>query len=119
MFNADVTLDTTTYSLVSQYPQSSLRSDASQPVSEPLTMKISHETSKAGRRSSVILLTDTAVVTTGASNVKDDVVAMFKVQYNPFSGRTTNEADILALVDQLKLFLADPANIDKILNQES
>lgn len=121
MYTADITLATKTFALTTQRTLSSVRSMAGEPVSEPNYLTISHENANSGRRSSVVILEDVKVVSAAGAvvPVKDSLKMMFKVQYNPFSGRTTTEADITAMVAQLVAFINTPANITKLLNQES
>jgi hypothetical protein len=119
MFTPDITLNTKTYSLTSQRTASSLRSDASQPVAEPRTITISHENVKSGRRNSVIILEDVVTINSGTTIANDSLKVMFKLSYNPFSGRTTTEADIAAFITELVEFINTPANVAKLLNQES
>lgn len=121
MYSPDLTLGTSTYSLQAQRTNSSVRSDASQPLSEPNTLTISHEVAKNGMRSSVIILDDIKVVSPdGIKNVSADRLrTMAKFQYNPLGGRLAIEADIKAQIVELTAFLADDANITKLLNMES
>ena len=121
MYDSDIVLDTTkTYSLTTTRPLSSVRSDAAQPVSEPNLLTISHENANSGRRSSVVIFDDTKVVASaGEIPVTDNIRLMLKVQYNPFSGRTTSTADINQQIVELVDFLSVPANVTKLLNQES
>lgn len=121
MYASDITLGTSTFALTTQRPLSSVRSNASAPVSEPKTLTISHENANSGRRSSVVILDDVKIVSTAGAlvPVKDTVKLLVKVQYNPFGGRTTTTADINSLITQLIAFLNTPANVTKLLNQES
>jgi hypothetical protein len=121
MFLPDITLDTTkVYSLVTQRALSSVRSNAAQPLTEPNTLSISHENANNGRRSSVVIFDDTkVVVTAGELPITDVVRVLFKVQFNPFSGRTTTAEDIAQLIVELSDFLSVPANMTKLLNAES
>lgn len=120
-YSPDITLGTDVYSLQSQRTNASVRSDAAQPISEPNLLTISHENAKNGRRSSVVIIDDTKIVSTANATipVADTVRAMFKVQFNPLGGRTDNEAAINAAVTQLIAFLSDASYVDKLLNQES
>ena len=121
MYTPDITLGTQTYSLQAQRANSSVRSDASQPLSEPNTLTISHELAKSGRYSTAVMLDDTKIVSlVGATTpVPDTVRTMFKLQYNPLAGRTDVDADITNAIAQLIVFLSDPTNVDKLLNKES
>lgn len=119
MFANTLTLNTHNYDLVSQSPYRSMRSDATKPVNEPSTLTISHEVAKNGRRSSVVILDDNAVINSGTLITKDSIKAQFKIQFNPYSGRTDIEATISELITELTAFLAVPANVDKFLNLES
>lgn len=119
MFTNTITLGTTNYDLVSQSPYRSMRSDATQPVNAPATLTISHEVAKNGRRSSVVILDDNAVINSGTLITKDSIKAQFKIQFNPYSGRADIESTIGNLITQLSAFLAVPANVDKFLNLES
>jgi hypothetical protein len=120
MYTPDITLDTRTYSLKSQRTASSVRSDASAPVSEPNLLTISHETAKNGRVSSVIILEDQAVITSVSTTpLVDSIKCQFKLQYNPLVGRTDVETVILDLIAKLSAGINDSAFIDKFLNQES
>lgn len=121
MYTPDLIIGTKTYALTSQRALSSIRSDASQPVTAPKTITISHENAKNLRRSSAVILDDTIIVSTAGAvvPVKDNIKVLLKVQFNPFGGRTTTTADINAAIAQLVAFLGVPANITKLLNQES
>lgn len=121
MFANTLTLDTHNYDLVSQSPYRSMRSDATKPVSEPSTLTISHEVAKTGRRSSVVILDDNAVINSGTSITKDSIKSQFKIQFNPYSGRTAAdiETTINEQIAQLQAFISVPGNIDKFLNLES
>jgi len=119
-FSPDITLDTQVYSLQAQRTNSSIRSDASQPLSEPNLLTISHENAKNGRRSSVVILDDTVVISPDGLNPTPDTIRlMLKLQFNPLGGRTDNEAVINALITQLSAFMADSTFVTKLLNQES
>lgn len=121
MYASDITIGTKTYSLQSQRTLSSVRSDATRSVSEPRLLTISHENAKNGRRSSVIIIDDNKVVSIAGANVpvSDNVRVLLKVQFAPSGGRTTTTADINELLTQLTTFLGTPANVTKLLNQES
>lgn len=120
-YSPDITIGTDTYSLQSQRTNASVRSDAAQEVSEPNLLTISHENAKNGRRSSVVILDDTNIVSSVDATipVADTIRTMFKVQYNPLGGRTDNETTIKAEIAKLVIFLGDVSNIDKMLNQET
>lgn len=119
MFTADITLNTKSYVMKAQRATSSVRGVATRPVSEPLSLTISHETAKNGRVSSVIMIDDTAVVQSGTSVAHAETLrAMLKIQYNPLSGRTSIDAAVQALCADIVAF-ATPANITKLLNKES
>lgn len=118
MFTPDITIGTKTYSLTTQKPLGSIRSDAAAALSNPRQLTISHELSKT-KRSSVVIVSDTlSVPVTGALPATDSIRVMLKLQYDPFAGRTTTEADVKAAIDELVAFLT-VANVDKILNLES
>jgi hypothetical protein len=121
MYATDITLATNTYSLKTQNPNNSIRSDASQPVSEPNTLTISHEYAKSGKQSSVVIFDDKKLVSLPGATVPvaDQVRTMFKIQFNPLAGRTDIEAVITQQVAELTAFLADSGNIDKLMNGES
>lgn len=119
MFANTLTLNSKNYDLVSQNPYRSMRSDSSKPVNEPTTLTISHEVAKNGRRSSVVILDDNAVINSGTMITKDSIKAQFKIQFNPYSGRADIEAKINELIVELTDFVSVPANIDKFLNLES
>lgn len=121
MYASDITIGTKTYNLQSQRTLSSVRSDASRPVGEPRLLTISHENAKNGRRSSVIILDDTKIVSVAGASVPvtDNVRLLLKAQFSPFGGRTTTADDINDLLTQLITFMGDPANVAKLLNQES
>lgn len=119
MYTSDITIGTETYALRTQRVNSSVRAEISQPVSEPRLLTISHETSKSGRVSSVVMIDDSKVVQIGSSAPTVDTMrALLKIQYNPLSGRTGVEAEIKAMIAALAAFATD-ANISKLLNQES
>jgi len=119
MFNNDVTLDTTTYSLVSERPTSSLRRDATQPLDNPVSVTISHETSNNGKVSSVIYFDDDKIATTAEGGVVSSLArAQFKLTYNPNEGRDDLTAVLQKGIDVIESFLADPNNISKFLNKE-
>lgn len=119
MLAPDITLNTKVYSLTSTRPNGSLRRVATRPVSEPLSLTISHETAKSGRVSTVAYIDDVAVVQIGSSApVADNIRVMVKIQYNPLSGRTGVEDSISAAVADL-VALMSAENIDKLLNREA
>jgi len=121
MYTSAITIGTKTYDLQSQRTLSSTRGDASRAVGEPRSLTISHENAKNGRRSSVIIFDDTKIVSVAGASVPvvDNVRVLLKVQFAPSGGRTTTAADINELLTQLTTFLGTPANITKLLNQES
>lgn len=120
MYASDITLGTTTFSLRTQRVNSSIRSDATQPLNEPNTLTISHDVAGSGRVSSAVMLDDVKVVQVGTSSpVADTVRVMLKVQYNPVSGRVDIDDDVNALIAELVAFLGTPANVVKLLNRES
>lgn len=121
MYTPDITLEGQTYALQSQRTNSSVRSDASQPVSEPNTLTISHEKAKNGRVSSAVILDDTKIVSTAGATipVADTVKVLLKIQYNPVGGRIDNDTVVENLVAQIVAFASNASNIDKLLNQES
>lgn len=102
-------------------PYRSIRQDATQPVAEPNSSTISHETNKKGLRSSVHYLEDIKVVSDTTSNIvkTSPVRTMFKIQFEPFGGRTDQAAVIQQQINEHIAFLSDPANISKFLNQEA
>lgn len=118
MFTPDIVVGTTTYSLRAQRMASSVRGDSTQPVSEPRLLTISHETAKNGKVSSIMMIDDTAVVSSGAVASSDTIRVLLKLQYNPLSGRTDIEATVNSAIDDLKALLI-PANITKLFNKES
>lgn len=119
MYANILTLGSTNYDLVSQNPYRSMRSNSARPVSQPQTLTISHETTKTGTRSSVLILEDIDVINTSTSIIKDSIKAQFKLSFKPYSGRTDIETVIAAQIAALQEFLSVPANIDKFINQES
>lgn len=119
MFATDLTINTRTYNLIAQRATSSVRSDATQPLSEPNTLTISHENVKSGRRNSVVILEDQKTISNGTAIINDSMKIMVKVSYNPFSGRTDIGVDLENLRAELVAFLSVPANFTKLLNQES
>jgi hypothetical protein len=119
MYNSRITIGTTNFDLVSQMPYRSMRSNAARSINEPQTLTVSHETAKSGLRSSVIILEDVKVLNTQTSAIKDSIKAQFKIQFKPYSGRTDIEVTIGELISALSAFVADPDNVDKLLNQES
>lgn len=119
MYNSRITIGEINYDLVSQMPYRSMRSNAARPINEPQTLTVSHETTKSGLRSSVIILEDVKVLNTSTSIIKDSIKAQFKIQFKPYSGRADIEVTIASLIESLTAFIADPTNIDKLLNQES
>lgn len=118
MFTPDLVLGTATYSLTAQRVNSSIRGDASQPLSEPNLLTISHENAKNGRRSSVIILDDTKIVG-GTTIVPSTVRTLLKLQFNPLEGRTDIETALAAQIAEVVEFLSNPALVAKILNQET
>lgn len=123
MFTPDITLDTDkVYSLVSEKLNSSLRSDSARAVEFPRFMTISHETSKTGKVSSVVIFDSEEVIPCNDScaiaPMTDQIRAQFKIQYNPKSGRTDIEAELNALWSQLFEFLSDTDNWNRLLNRE-
>lgn len=120
MFAQDIIINTKTYSLRSQRATSSVRSDATRSITAPKTVTISHEVAKSARVSSAVMIDDKVVVTSAAGVTSSDTIrALLKIQYNPYSGRTTTNADIKAAIADLVAFLGVTANVDKIINQES
>ena len=120
MLNQDITLGTSVYSLITQRATSSLRSDASRALDLPVSLTVAHETASSGRISSAAYL-DSDEVVEDANGVPstDTVRVMLKLQYNPLSGRTTTETELLRLRDQVIAFISDATNWDKMLNKES
>lgn len=133
MFEPAITLQTKVFDLKSQRVNSSVRGDASEPVSEPNTLTISHENAKNGKVSSAIILDDVKLVTAAINtnltigpsaalssvSMPSAIRTMLKFQYNPLDGRDDIEAAVAVQAAQIVEFLGIPANIAKILNQET
>lgn len=120
MFTPDITIGTNIYSLTQQRTSGSLRSDPSKGILNPLLMTISHEEAKNGKISSVVILdSEVTVDSTTALPVSDNIRVLFKIQYNPTSGRTGTAAELERLRALLVTFINTPANINKLLNKES
>ena len=123
MFNTDIVINTNTYNLISQRTTSSVRSDASTGLANPNTLTISHETNKAGRVSSVIILDSEEVVACqdacSTAPTLDNIRMMMKIQYNPLSGRIGIDTELERLRVLLSTFTADAASWAKFINKES
>lgn len=120
MYTPDITIGTNVYSLVQQRTNSSLRSDPSTGILNPLLLTISHEQAKNGKVSSVVILdSEVTVDSTTALPVSDNIRLQFKVQYNPNSGRTDTAVELERLRALLVTFIDNPANIAKLLNKET
>lgn len=118
MFSPNLTAKSRTYTLRAQRMSSSVRGDATQLVSEPRLLTISHETAKNGKVASVMMIDDTAVVSNGTTVSSDTIRILFKIQYNPLSGRTDIETVINSAIEELKELLSTE-NTTKLLNKES
>lgn len=118
MFTSDITIGSQTFSAVTSYGSSTIRRKTGEPVSEPTDLTISHEVAKNGRVSSAVIIDDVKVVSDTNGIVTDNVRALVKLQYNPASGRSTLDADIRALIDDLVTFLGVAGNVDKLVNRE-
>jgi hypothetical protein len=118
MYNNDLTLDTTVYSLIQERPTSSVRRDASKPLDNPVGFTISHETSKNGKISSVFYFDDEKIVDVAGVPVSSNARVQFKISYNPTEGRTDLTTALQKGIDVLESFLADPTNVTKFLNLE-
>lgn len=118
----DITIDAVTYSSSIVKPNSTVRADATQPVTDPDYMTVSHETAQNGRVSSVIIFedikaipcNDTCQIVPGQSSIK----AMLKIQYNPKDGREDFNAALVNLLAAINTASGDAALMDKFLNKE-
>lgn len=118
-YNNDLTLGTTTFSLISERPTSSLRADGTATLDNPSFSTISHETAKSGKVSSVIYFDDEKVLTAPDGAVESSLVrSQFKISYDPTQGRTDIEAVVAAQIALLVAFLGDAGNVTKFLNKE-
>jgi hypothetical protein len=119
MYTNDLALDTTTFSLVTERPTSSLRADATAALDNPSLCNISHETAKNGKVSSVIYFDDDKISTDANGIVTSSLVrTQFKVAYNPNEGRTDIETVIARQIVLLQAFLNGAGNVDKFVNKE-
>lgn len=118
MFDNNITLDTTVFSLVKELPTSSLRRDATQPLDNPVGVTVSHEVSKAGRVSSVIYFDDEKIVDVGGVPVPSLVRVQMKVTYNPLEGRTDIDSVLQKGIDVIESFTGDATNVTKFTNLE-
>lgn len=119
MFTPDITIGTDVFSRTVTRPTSSVYSDNNQSLSNPRTLQISHETAKSARVSSAVILDDTQTVTIGNTTVPDNVRILVKVSYNPLGGRSNLSDVVKSAIAQINAFVADEANITKLLNKES
>lgn len=118
MYNNDLTLDTTIFSLVSEKPTSSIRRVATQPLDNPVGVTISHEVAKNGKVSSVIYIDDEKTITTSDNVVSSMARVQLKITYNPDEGRSDLTTVIEKGVAVMQSFLSGTGNVTKLLNQE-
>lgn len=120
--STDITLGTASYSTTVSRPTSTVRNDGTQPIDEPISLTVSHETAKNGKVNSVVYIDiiekvpcDSACqLTPGVSGVR----GQFKLSYNPLEGAADLAANTALAIDQIKLFLSDTALVAKLLNKE-
>lgn len=122
MLDSSIVLGTETFSATVVKPKSTLRANAARKLEDPATLFISHETQKNGTVSSVAIIDDTETVpcndacqiTPGSSTVR----AMFKLQYDPTSGRPDLVIACNAVIAEMILLLSDVNIMDQFINQE-
>lgn len=119
-FPSDLTVGTNTYSLVTTRANASIRSDATQPVSTPVFLQISHETAKDGSVQSVVIIDrvyDTPCVINGVPK-QGKVRGQFKLAYNPTDGADI-ESFLTFVRDEITAIIGDSTNFTKFKNKES
>lgn len=113
-------LGTKTYQTTQSYPTSTIRSEGSSGVNVNDLMTVSHEKIKSSGKVSSVLIFDHTIVPTATDvcTSESSIRALLKVQFDPLDGRTTTEADITTLLEQIAAFIAVPDNVSRFLNQE-
>lgn len=119
MFSPDILIGTDTFSRTITRPTSSVYSDNNQPLTNPRTLQISHETAKSARVSTAVILDDTQTVTIGNTTSPDNVRVLLKVNYNPLGGRSNLTGVVKEAIAELLAFAQVESNITKLLNKES
>jgi hypothetical protein len=121
MLNAQQTLSDGTvdhiYDEVNRTGYKTVRSDASQDVTSPNLLVVSHEEAKSGRVNTVAYLDYSRIVDLD-TNQEDNVRTQFKFSYNPKLGFPNIEAIVTEQIAQLQSFLT-AANVAKLFNKES
>lgn len=121
-FTETITIDTVDFTTVAIKPTSTLRSNPLVGLSEGEDITISHETSKAGRVSSVVFIDYGHAIpcsdTCGTSASISKNRAQFKLSYDPLTDVADIKAELTDQITVLRTFLNDPANIVKLLNKE-
>jgi hypothetical protein len=112
----DDLLATHNYDLISSLGSRSIRSDASQSISEPKRVLTSSEKAKSGRVGSVFIREDTSTLADGIT--QDTTRVQLKASYNPNSGITDQKTILRAQIAEVVSFFSVAANVEQFLNQE-
>lgn len=122
-FPADIVVGEDTYSLITQRPSSSVRSDAAQDLTNPHLLTLSHESNRNGQVSSVAIFDIGAALpcdnTCGTAGSISNARAMFKIQYNPTEGNADLDIQLTSAIQSLLAWMGDSTNMDKFRNKES
>lgn len=118
MLQETLTLGTEDFAKTVERPTSSERAIAGLNVGKSVKLTISHETSKTGTRSSVLIFDDADVVI-GEGNPKPvNNRLLLKLQYSPLSGRADATEVLAAQLARMQAALADDVLWTKFINQE-
>lgn len=114
----------TTFSLITQYPTSSLRGIAAAPLDKPVTLRVAHDTAKSGRVSSVIQvkLEEFLPCDANACNTAptmSNVTVQLKISYDPTDGSTTTDDRIESGFEYVNEIMTTTALWDKFKNKET
>lgn len=119
MYPSTLTLNTQTFEKKVQRPMSSVYVDTDQTLDNPRSLTISHEVAKSGRVSTAVMVDDTKSIVLSNSVVADNTRVLVKLSYNPLGGRASLDTVVRTAMADVVAFLSVPANVDKLLTQES
>lgn len=113
-FSDQIVINTVAYDVTIRNSRSTVRGVAGLPIGEPQALTISHEKSKDGKRSNILVKLDETHIDAGDNVTLANASAHLKIS---FDNQVNTEAQVQAIVAAVVAF-ATPANVTKLLNGE-
>lgn len=124
-YSNDITLDAnTTFSRTVTGRNYGVFSNPASVLEKPEDLTVSHETTKSGLVNSVVIITNSDIISCGDTSscslpVSALIKAQFKLSYNPKVGFTDLTQQLADIRTQISEFINTPALWAKFLNKES